>query len=410
MQNKAEYCSDLIKNRKQGYTLPSDFYLESWFYERELEQIFFKDWIFAGHTCEIPNPGDFLTLELERESVIISRSTDKSVHAFYNNCRHRGTRVCSETRGNAQHFVCPYHQWTYNNAGGLTQCKGMHPEFKKSEHGLRKVELRELEGLLFVSLAENPPSFEKAFNHIAPLLKPQGLNHAKMAKIEEYEIDANWKIVWENNRECFHCNVNHPQYIKANYDHINVDDIKSDMQERIDMAVKRNIANNPNTKIDRFETGLTPFPDVEKDLWYLANRTPMQDGYLTESMDGKLVAPLMGDYKSPDIGTLRIRTIPTFWCHASCDHAVTTQVMPKGMNKTALKVYWMVDKNAVEGKDYHLETLQPFWKLTSEQDWDLCMAAQKGVQSKGYIPGQLSPYKEYNLEAFFKWYIHKVQG
>jgi Rieske 2Fe-2S family protein len=118
----------------------------------------------------------------------------------------------------------------------------------------------------------------------------------------------------------------------------------------------------------------------------------------------------MGDYIDADVGTLRIRTLPNMWHHASCDHAVTTRLLPAGLQRTAVRVTWLVHKDAVQGRDYQLDDILPFWQLTSEQDWELCVKAQKGVSSSHYLPGPLSTYKEYNVDAFIRWYLHQLSA
>ena len=153
---------------------------------------------------------------------------------------------------------------------------------------------------------------------------------------------------------------------------------------------------------------MAPFPDPEQNLWYAANRTTLVDGYLSESMDGRQVAPLMGDYHNADVGTLRMRTMPNFWNHSSCDHAVSTRLLPAGPQRTNIRLIWLVDKDAVEGTDYELEDVMPFWQLTSEQDWELCERAQRGVNSSHYTPGPYSTHKEYNVDGFVRWYLRQL--
>jgi Rieske 2Fe-2S family protein len=125
-------------------------------------------------------------------------------------------------------------------------------------------------------------------------------------------------------------------------------------------------------------------------------------------MDGKQVGPLMGDYREPDVGTLRMRTLPNFWNHSSCDHAVSTRLLPAGPQLTTVRVTWLVHQEAVEGRDFHLEQLLPFWQLTSEQDWEICERQQRGVQSSAYVSGPYSTYKEYNVDSFVRWYINML--
>jgi len=113
----------------------------------------------------------------------------------------------------------------------------------------------------------------------------------------------------------------------------------------------------------------------------------------------------MGEYRDPDVGTVRARTLPNFWNHSSCDHGVSTLLLPAGPRKTLARVTWLVHEDAVEGRDYRLDKLMPFWQLTSEQDWAICERQQKGVDSTAYEPGPYSKYKEYNVDAFVQWYV-----
>ena len=150
------------------------------------------------------------------------------------------------------------------------------------------------------------------------------------------------------------------------------------------------------------------FPDADHNIWFSANRTPLAAGWVSESMDGKQVAPIMGDYSGPSVGTLRVRALPNFWNHSSCDHGVSTRLLPAGPQQTAVRVYWLVEEKAVEGRDYELSKLLPFWQLTSEQDWLICERQQKGVCSSAYTPGPYSTFKEYNVESFVRWYLKNV--
>lgn len=398
--------SSFLAAYRPGWSLPRPFYGHETVYLADLEHIWRKGWLFAGHACEIRNPGDWLTLQVETDSLIVIRGEDGAVRALHNVCRHRGSQIVAPGRGSTKRLVCPYHQWTYDTKGALTFCRGMH-ELDKAEFSLKKVQCEVVEGLIFISLAENPAPFAAARELMAPYLKPQGLERAKVAKQVDYEIHANWKLVWENNRECFHCNINHPQYIKANWDHYNADDTTPEIKESIARAVARSEAKwaDAGLAVSHRETGMTQFPDAERGIWYSANRTALVAGWVSESMDGKQVATLMGSYNDADVGTLRARTLPNFWNHSSCDHGVSTLLLPSGPRKTLARVTWLVHEDAVEGRDYQLERLMPFWQLTSEQDWAICERQQKGVDSSAYEPGPYSKYKEYNVDAFVRWYV-----
>lgn len=404
------FLDEAIASRKAGYSLPGAFYSDERIYQAELDAIWRKGWLFAGHSCEIKAAGDYFTLNVDGDSLIVIRDDQGKAKALWNVCRHRGTELCDEGAGRVGRIVCPYHQWTYARDGALLSCRGMHEEVEKSQLGLLEAQIREVAGLLFVSLTDQPPDFDPAEELIAQMAAVQGFDRAKIAATVEYDVAANWKIVWENNRECYHCNVNHPQYIQANFDHYNADDTSERVQSQIDAAVSRSEAKWSATglSVSHRQTGMTVFPDAERNCWFSANRTPLVDGYVSETMDGRQVAPLMGDYPDSDVGTLRIRTVPNMWNHSSCDHAVTTRLLPAGVGRTRIRVDWLVASHAEEGRDYELEKLMPFWQLTSEQDWELCERAQRGVSSSGYRPGPFSTYKEYNVDSFVRWCLDQL--
>jgi Rieske 2Fe-2S family protein len=411
-QSEHGELDSLIVDHQPGWSLPGRFLIDPIVYRADLESVWRRGWLFAGHSCEIPKPGDYFTLEVDTDPLVVIRAETGEVHALHNVCRHRGSLVCTESQGNARRLVCPYHQWTYACDGHLLACRGMQEDLDKSQFGLRPVAVREVAGLIFISLSEEPATFEPARRLLEPLVRPQGLVEAKVAQARDYLVKANWKLVWENNRECFHCNVNHPQYIKANFDHFNADDTSPRIKEEISTAVRRGQEKWAAAGLapTHLETGMTRFPDAENNIWFSANRTPLVDGYLSETMNGRLVAPLMGDYREPDVGTLRIRALPNFWNHSSCDHSVSTRLLPAGPELTAIRVYWLVRADAVEGRDYRLEELLPFWQLTSEQDWIICERQQRGVRSSAYVPGPYSAYKEYNVDSFVRWYLATLRN
>jgi len=400
-----------VSSCRPGWTLPQPFFQDAEIYRQDLDRIWRTGWLFAGHSCEIPNPGDYFLVEIDTDGVIVLRDEDGVVRALHNVCRHRGSIICTEPCGQVAKLVCPYHQWAYGLDGRLVAWRGMQSNLKKEDFGLHTVHVREVEGLIFISLATAAPAFEAAANCLSPLLTPQGFRRARVAKIADYLVKANWKIVWENNRECYHCNVNHPQYIKANFDHYNADDTTPRIREQIGEVVGRSERKWARVGLatSHRQTGMTTFPDAERNIWFSANRTALVDGWVSESMDGKQVAPLMGEYRDADVGTLRIRTLPNFWNHSSCDHAVSTRLLPAGPQLTSVRVWWLVDEKAVEGRDYALSKLMPFWQLTSEQDWLICERQQKGINSSAYSPGPYSTAKEYNVDGFVRWYLNMLK-
>jgi glycine betaine catabolism A len=398
----------LIAGHKPAHALPREFQTDPGIYQLDLERIWRRGWLFAGHACQVKRPGDYFVFDIDADSVVVIRGDDGQLHALHNTCRHRGMRVCQEEAGHVTRIVCPYHQWSYARDGALMACGGMDKDgdLERRDYGLHRAHVREVGGLVFVCLGSEPQPFERAATDLGALLAPQGLERAKVAATRRYEVRANWKLVWENNRECWHCNVNHPQYVKANYDNAPIDDLA--LKQQIEAQARATSARlaADGLAIDYQEAGLVRFPSPE--CWWSINRTPLVPGWVSESMDGQPVAPLMGRYSTRDVGTLRMRTMPNFWNHASADHAVSTRLAPAGPGATRIQVQWLVHEDAVEGTDYTLAALLPFWELTSEQDWDLCERNQAGVSSPAFTPGPYSTKREYNVIRYTEWYLSEI--
>ena len=185
--------------------------------------------IASGIAARQPIPGDFFTVELFQESLIIVCGQDRELRALLNVCRHRGSRLCTERHGHARAgaFVCPYHAWSYNLDGTLRSARHMPPDFDRTQYGLKSVHLRVIEGLIFVCLAEEPPGLEDVAAVLGRSARAHGWGEAKVAHRECYPVRANWKLVEENYMECYHCAPAHVEYSRfhlyARHEELNQD-------------------------------------------------------------------------------------------------------------------------------------------------------------------------------------------
>lgn len=398
--------SNLLLRQAPDRPLTAEFYASPEVFAADLEAIHHRAWQFVAHACAIASPGDYLTWNIGSHSIILVRGQDGAVRAFHNVCRHRGSRICAQGGGSTRRLVCPYHRWTYDLDGRLVTATDREFGVAREELGLKPVALRDVEGLIFVSLAASPPDFEPAARLMAPQLRRHGLARARVAHRIDYLVKANWKLIFENNRECYHCAAHHPEYIAATYD-LQRDEALVDPRRAAQVeAVIEQAAR-------RFEAiGLGP-AGLSSDMsggYYRCNRTPLMEGFETESLDGKRVAPLMGDLPGFDSGTLRTTVFPNFWQHANADHAVAARLTPLAADLTHVQGTWIVDKDAVEGRDYTLERLLPVWDRTNRQDWAICEAQQQGVSSPAYEPGPLSRLRERNVAQFLGWYLGEMKG
>jgi Rieske 2Fe-2S family protein len=399
--------TDLLSSYRPGWTLPRIAYSDPSIYQTEVDTFWRTSWLFAVHSCEVAEPGKYVVVDVAGDQIIVVRRNDGTVGGLHNVCPHRGSVVAAEEGGLCRRFVCPYHQWTFDLCGQLHAAPGLGPEADLGSLALRPVHAREVAGLVFISTAPKPASFASMAETIAWPLTPQRLELGRVAHQLDYVVQANWKLLWENHTECLHCVSNHPQYVKANFDRYEADNVPPKVAEQITIAAKHGRLRWTETRlaITLTEPGFPPFPDLERGSWYSADRTALVEGWVTESLDGTQVAPLMGDLTEPDVGTIRIRSLPNFWMHGSCDHVVTTRLLPDGASRTKIRVTWLVSSGAREGIDYTLDRLLPFWQLTSEQDWLICERQQAGITSTAYRPGPLSQKREYNVNRFLQWYI-----
>src|SRR5690242_20246030 len=175
--------AELIARRRPGYTLEAPFYTSREIFDLDLDLIFGRHWIYVAVEPDVPEPGDYVVVNIGRNSVVIVRDDDMGIRAFHNVCRHRAARIFNEERGATGKIVCPYHQWTYDLDGKLLFAEHMGEGFDTSCFGLKPVHVKTLSGLLFVCLADDPPGdFDEFARIMEPYLAPHDVRNAKIAK------------------------------------------------------------------------------------------------------------------------------------------------------------------------------------------------------------------------------------
>lgn len=148
-----------VRSRRDGFSLQQPFYIDPDYYKLDLELIWYRDWLFVGHDCELPKTGSYMTLQVGDYPVVVVRDQKGDIRAFHNSCRHRGSRVCTAHKGTAAKLVCPYHQWTYELDGRLLFARQMGPDFDPSGFGLKPVACESVAGYVFICLADQPADF-----------------------------------------------------------------------------------------------------------------------------------------------------------------------------------------------------------------------------------------------------------
>jgi glycine betaine catabolism A len=403
--------SSLVKQRKPGFSLAASFYNSREVFDLDLELIFGRHWIFVAVEPEVPEPGDYVTVQVGSASVIIVRDDAMQVRAFHNVCRHRGSRILTEARGFVGNLVCPYHQWTYDLTGALLHTESMPEGFDRSCFSLKPVHVRSLSGLIFICLSENPPQdFDDVAATFLPYVSAHRLQDCKVAKQIDIVENGNWKLTIENNRECYHCG-GHPELLRSLFHFFGygANDV-SDTQRAYYERYERSLTEHKQ----RWDGNGLPWQAIEKlhgrPTGFRTERLALEDGAESYTIDTKVACRrLMGELTETRLGSLHLHTQPNSWHHFLSDHAVSFSVLPLAHDRTLVRTTWMVHKDAVEGVHYDADNLTKVWRATNEQDARFVTLAQTGSTSPAYEPGPYSP-TEYMVDAFCTWYVERLQA
>ncbi|KQZ63319.1 Rieske (2Fe-2S) protein [Rhizobium sp. Root149] len=395
-----------LKNHREGFSLEQPFYIDQDYFRLDMEMIWYRDWLFMGHDCEIPRAGNYFTVQIGDYPVVIVRGRDKIIRAFHNTCRHRGHRVCTAQKGASAKLVCPYHQWTYDLDGSLVFARQMGEDFDKAQFGMKQVHCESVGGYIFICLADEAPDFSAVRQTIEPYIAPHRLWESKVAFESTIVEKGNWKLVWENNRECYHCAGNHPELCRT-------------YPEAPSATGVQGAADDPviSEHWQRCEqAGLPSAFNMHQSGQFRVARMPLIEDAESYTMSGKRAVkrPLSDDVTISHIGTMLLFHYPTTWNHMLGDHAISFRVLPLSAEETQVTTKWLVHKDAVEGVDYDLHELTHVWQMTNDQDRSIVEENAFGIRSPAYEPGPYSPDHEGGVMQFVEWYTNfmteRLQG
>ncbi len=408
--SRFEPIAQLLASDRKGLSLPRDLYVSEEAFQFDTQVMLKSVWLYACTVAHVKNPGDYFVFEVAHNSIIIIRGRDNEVRAFWNSCRHRGARICQEQRGRAPRLTCPYHQWTYGLDGALIAARSMAEDFDKKDNGLAPVALENVGGLIFICMDDTPPPIDRVKADIIDQIAVYDLERCKVVVQDNYIEDANWKLVMENNRECYHCDAGHPELISVlgtyGFGKGLPEDGEADVVD--DKAFDAMVdAKRDQWKAMGIFRDLIEFPDG---WWHRMARLPLANGAVTQSIDGKLACKkLIGPFTEPESSSLSVWTQPNSWHHFCCDHVVTFSLTPVAADKTLLRTSWLVHEDAVEGVDFDPEHLAALWRTTNTQDGHFSMINHQGISTDGYRPG---PYavEEKLVEDFKDFYVDRAKA
>jgi Rieske 2Fe-2S family protein len=392
-------------------TLSQRYFVSPEIFAEELQNIFATNWVLAGHQRQLAEPGDYFLAEVAGESLIVAKDQRSTIRAFYNVCRHRGARLCEEQNGHSAAIQCPYHAWTYGLDGRLLGAPHMDetPGFSKADYSLHAVNLVLWEGFIFVNLADSltsilshphssaltgasrpslpagdkrerrselPPAGYKSLEEwFAPLdgkFSHWNLPSLRSAKRIEYDVRANWKLIFENYSECYHCLGVHPELSKISP----YDSAENDLTEGPFLGGFMRIAKG-------------------KSLTMSGNACAL--GIVDKEEEGEEAKHRVFYYS----------IFPNTLLSLHPDYVMVHQLRPQSPERTLIVCDWLFHREAFRRGDFDPDDAIQFWDMVNKQDWHVCELSQQGISSRAYEPGPYSA-RESIPAAWDEYYLSQI--
>ena len=363
------HYEDVRRPLIEASTLPSWCYTSEAFYQREVEQIFLKQWNFAGRLDEIPDSGDYMSLDFCGESVIVIRGKDDVVRAFANVCRHRSARLL-EGRGRCRTLVCPYHSWVYDLDGTLLRMKGMEQTagFDPAENGLIPLQVESWAGFLFVSFANDVMPLEEHLGDMTEQYASYRFADMLCVRRRSYDLKCNWKLYIENAMEDYHTATVHKDSI-GNQDCVPVSTKGQWAAIHLEAADTIAVLTEDNTTL----------PHIEK-----------LSGLAAKGTYFSVIYP----------GTF-------FATHQDCMWWL--QLLPHAPDRTTVVIGSCFPRSSIAREDFAREVLKYYarWDKALPEDNAISERQQQGLNSRSSRPGRLS-YYEPCVHAIANWVLDQT--
>ena len=320
--------------------LPGPAFLDPAVLDWELDAVFAREWVCAGHVDRIRAPGQFFVVEIAGESVVIVADDDGLPRAHVNTCRHRGARVVAAAEGTAKRLRCPYHAWTYNLDGSLRNAAftaGIEG-FDACDFGLHPVRLAVVEGLLLVDLSGTAPPPERHVGDLAELVARYRTADLVRGARREYAVAANWKVIAENYNECLHCPGVHPEL----------------------------------NRLSHFLTGV----QMEGDGAWCGGSMTLTEGAETMGTGGR--ANLVETRE-----VLYFALFPNALVSLHPDYVMLHTLWPRAVDRTDVVCEWFFAPGT-----HAVDDAVDFWDQVNREDWHVCELTQRGMASRSYVPGR----------------------
>ncbi|MFF4602964.1 aromatic ring-hydroxylating dioxygenase subunit alpha [Streptomyces sp. NPDC001339] len=359
-------------------TLAGRYYTDPGIFRREQEQIFERQWFCAVRGSDLTGPGAYRTVQVGRESVLITRNRAGEPRAFLNICRHRGARLCTEESGEVRRSLqCPYHAWTYDLDGRLVAAPNLQrmPDLDRTGRGLVTVPLREWLGYVWVCLADRPPSFEEAVTGAVTerLGDPAAIDQYRTEALAlgrrlTYDVRANWKLIVENFMECYHCATIHPELTDV---------------------------------LPEFAEGFAAQYYVGHGAEFAAEAA----GFTVDGSAG--FGRLPGIDGDRDRRYYAITVRPQVFVNLVPDHVIVHRMFPAAADRTLVVCDWLYQPDVVDSGADVSKSVELFHRVNT-QDFDACERTQPGMHSRAYRDGGVLVPSEHHIGAFHRWVAERL--
>jgi Rieske 2Fe-2S family protein len=360
--------------------LAADAYFDPRHYERELQRIWYRNWIYVSRSTELQRPRAYRTFELGDQRLLLVRDAAGVLHGFHNTCRHRGAALCLEKEGTLQAnaITCPYHAWAYSLAGDLlrTSSKSDPDGFDAKNYSLYKINVHEWRGFIFVALTDGPPPFERAFDPPSNRLDAWPLQDLVVAHVLVKTLACNWKIFWENFNECLHCPGVHPALTQ--------------LVPIYGRGLVRE-GDDPNWQL----TAHDPDPKYKGGLRTGAN---------TWSMDGQTTGlPFSGlSAEHRRRGALYLTNLPSVFIVGHVDYVRVVRLRPLAPERSELRIEYLFSRESVASPGFDLRNIVDFTDRLMTEDAEICELNQRGLRAAPHAHGVIMP-EEYLIRTFHEW-------
>ena len=355
-------------------TLPAPFYTDATYFRREMELLYARMWICAGRVEQVEKPGQFIVRDLLGESIIITSNASGKVNAFYNVCRHRGTKLCTEHEGTfGRSIQCPYHAWTYDLDGSLIGAPHMEevPHFKKQDYPLRSVSADVWDGHIFINLSPEPRPLREQLASLPGKFVPWRMQELRLGHRIVYDVKANWKLIIQNYNECLHCPNLHPAL----------------------------------NKLSHYLSG----ENEPLQPTYMGGRMDLRPGVSTLTWDGTCDRAFLPGLSEEDVRRVYYYAIfPNMLLSLHPDYMMVHTLWPQGPDRTINICEWHFHPKELARPDFDPKDAVEFWDMTNRQDWHVCELSQAGISSRAYTPGPYSNRED--LLYAFDQMIRGVHG